>query len=220
MTRGQAYPSWQTRRCGLLGATVDVRPSGVAIGRRDDSACDSCRVQDQTSPFALIDAMTSRRTGTTVLREVQRQSATHRVRYQILPLSKYRSHTRPMTDRQGSKKFIVTVPKILDFKSSEHIFSENWRWVPLDGIWAASISHTNSPVWPFFRRWLHARDSSHVLHNKVASLHKRTNTESLAPSQLLCRVNSMRKTRNWSLNFHTHIREFKIIYRPKDMEIN
>ena len=77
----------------------------MAIGRRDDSACDSCRVQDQTSPFALIDAMTSRRTGTTVLREVQRQSATHRVRYQILPLSKYRSHTRPMTDRQGSKKF-------------------------------------------------------------------------------------------------------------------
>ena len=128
-------------------------------------------------------------------------------------------HDQWRTDREA-RNFIATVPKILDFKSSEHIFSENWRWVPLDGIWAASISHTNSPVWPFFRRWLHARDSSHVLHNKVASLHKRTNTESLAPSQLLCRVNSMRKTRNWSLNFHTHIREFKIIYRPKDMEIN
>lgn len=119
-----------------------------------------------------------------------------------------------------ARNFIATVPKILDFKSSEQIFSENWRWVPMDGIWAASISHTNSPMWPVFRRWLHARDSSHILHYRVASLHKITSTESLAPSQLLCRVNSMRKTRNWSLNFHTHIREFKITYRPKDMEIN
>ena len=176
-------------------------------------------------------------TGTTVLWEVQRQSATHRVRYQILPLSKYRSHARPMKDRHGSKKFYsngsensrfqvfrtdifrkLTLGAPGSSRGTQRQFYHYYHYTI--GIWAASISHTNSPMWPVFRRWLHARDSSHVLHYKVASLHKITSTESLAPSQLLCRVNSMRKTRNWSLNFHTHIREFKIIYRPKDMEIN
>ena len=34
--------------------------------------------------------------------------------------------------RQAVRNFATNVPKILDLKSSsERIFSENWRWVPL-----------------------------------------------------------------------------------------
>ena len=37
----------------------------------------------------------------------------------------------PRRDRQA-RNFTTNVPKILDLKSSsEHIFSKNWRWVPL-----------------------------------------------------------------------------------------
>ena len=37
----------------------------------------------------------------------------------------------PMSGRQA-RNFTTRVPKILDLKSSsEQIFSENWRWVPL-----------------------------------------------------------------------------------------
>ena len=42
-----------------------------------------------------------------------------------------------------ARNFTTTVPKILDLKSSsEQIFSENWRWVPLfkDGV-KFSLSH-------------------------------------------------------------------------------
>ena len=39
----------------------------------------------------------------------------------------------PRTGRQA-RNFTINVPKILDLKSSsEQIFSENWRWVPLSG---------------------------------------------------------------------------------------
>ena len=38
----------------------------------------------------------------------------------------------PRRGRQA-RDFTTNVPKILDLKwSSEQVFSENWRWVPLD----------------------------------------------------------------------------------------
>ena len=41
----------------------------------------------------------------------------------------------PRRDRQA-RNFTTNVPKILDLKSSsEQMFSENWRWVPLIGPW-------------------------------------------------------------------------------------
>ena len=51
----------------------------------------------------------------------------------------------PRRGRQA-RNFTTNIPKILDFKSSsEQIFSENWRWVPLKSIVIASI--TNGQLW-------------------------------------------------------------------------
>ena len=50
----------------------------------------------------------------------------------------------PRGGRQA-RSFTANVPKILDLRSSsEQIFSENWRWVPLKGASIHFIGHGNA----------------------------------------------------------------------------
>ena len=49
----------------------------------------------------------------------------------------------PRRDRQA-RNFTINVPKILDLKSSsEQIFSENCRWVPLSNV---SVTEMKEPI--------------------------------------------------------------------------
>ena len=53
----------------------------------------------------------------------------------------------PRRGRQA-RNFTTNVPKILDFKSSsEQIFSENCRWVPLDIEWPDQLSTKRKAVY-------------------------------------------------------------------------
>ena len=52
----------------------------------------------------------------------------------------------PRRGRQA-RNFTKNVPKILDLKSSsEQIFSENWRWVPLNCAWNLAFPVFISPI--------------------------------------------------------------------------
>ena len=54
----------------------------------------------------------------------------------------------PRRDRQATN-FTSNVSKILDLKSSsEQIFSENWRWVPLKEASASSHTPNKKFIWP------------------------------------------------------------------------